>query len=144
MPHPHKNIKPSHQKPIPAASNKSLAPPAKNNKTASQPIRHTPEIESMLKKIRTMKVDLNTKLQLLYERGKRMGVDVDSIMGNPANFTPAQWAAMQRETEKLSEKIDEVLFPILGPKKKTKTTAALTKERKGKTLGSRKKWMPVR
>ncbi len=144
MPHPHKNIKPSHQKPTESGSNKpSSSPEASKKKERPAPPKN-PEIEAMLKKIRGMKTDLSTKLQLLYERGKRMGIDVEGIMGNPVNFTPAQWATIQRDKEMLSNKIDEVLFPILGPKKKTKSTAVLTKERKGKTLGSRKKWMPMR
>jgi hypothetical protein len=68
----------------------------------------------------------------------------NDYLDNPKNFSPREWEIVQKNKHLLEEKVWDVvgleLKPATGPKRREN----LAGERKGKTLGARKKWIPMK
>jgi hypothetical protein len=105
-----------------------------------------PEISSMMGKIREMQSDLQSRFDKLY---KDTGMDASKIkdfIDNPKNFLPTDWEFLQQNKKILEDKVWNAVGEELKPthEKTIRTRANIADERKGKTLGSRKKWLPMR
>lgn len=105
-----------------------------------------PEIREMLGKIKAMQSDLQARFNLLYQETGMDAERLKTFMDNPKNFLPKDWEYLQQNKQLLEEKVwtavGEELRPT--PDKKIRTRANPADERKGKTLGSRKKWLPMK
>lgn len=122
----------------------SKSSPKKKN--AAEPAKRKykdPEIDEMMRKIHDMRHDLLTKLEYIrYKAGLNFD-DLQRFMDNPKNFTPAEWEKMQQTKMNIGEKA----WAAIGVDLKEKAAQAkMVKpgDRKHKTLGARKKWIPVR
>lgn len=141
------------KKPVPASSLTSVP---KKIETTQQPqpqkvitpenllnLHRDPEINEMLNKMYRMQEDLQTKLKQIYDANGISSNQIRNFLNNPGNFPPDVWQKIQMQRDALEKKIREVL-PTYAKKTKTGHIAGMTsKERKSKTLGARKKWIPM-
>lgn len=101
-----------------------------------------PEIAAMLKQIDDMKQDLERKFEVIRNKMGWSAEDVHEYLNNPKNFPPKEWEKIQQTKKALGDKVWAAIGTHLKPKPKTRENIA--GERKGKTLGGRKKWIPMR
>lgn len=110
------------------------------------PPPHIPSEEELLeifKKIYSMRDDLEKKFESFYEKSGFSPKELESFFSNPNNFSIEKWEKLQSMRESLENKIQTFVgVPVKSAKNKSKTASA--KERKGKTIGARKKWIPMR
>lgn len=101
-----------------------------------------PETQAMLQKIRTMQADLQQKFDALYKKAKMTPTEFKNYLDDPKNFSKKEWDFVQSNRYALEEKVWDVvgleLKPATGHKREN-----ISHERKGKTLGARKKWIPM-
>jgi len=105
------------------------------------------ELTQTLEKISKMRRDLEKKLEDLYEQSGMSREQLQSYMENPQNVGTPMWDRIQQRREELSEKLSGMIGAeekIRATAKKTQEADKITKNRKGKTLGNRKKWIPIR
>lgn len=105
------------------------------------------EMTQMLEKINKMRRDLEKKLEDLYDQSGLSKEQLQAYMDNPQNVGTPQWQKIQQRREELSEK----LYGMIGAEERIRSMAKKnqeveknTKARKSKTLGNRKKWIPIR
>ena len=145
-----------------AGSKKPLKPAKKASSTASsstptdpvsvnippvgvQPKKFTidPEINKMLEQIFKMREDLQKKLDDIFQKTGLSRAEIESFLNNPNNYPPGKWEKFQNEKKLLEDK----LYVALGIDRKHKAKQEdikTAKERKGKFLGGRKNWIPIR
>lgn len=101
------------------------------------------DAEQMLSKIDEMKQSLDKQLGDLYEEGKKHHIDLDRFFGDIKQLSPQNIEKLKDLQKSLLEKLNNTIVPdscIGAPKK---TLVKMSKERKAKTLGARKKWIPM-
>lgn len=102
------------------------------------------EVRAMLMRIHEMKNDLEKKLTNIYEKAAISKIDIEEFLENSDNFTKKEWDRIQKNKEALIQNLSLVFTPEDTVRRQPKSKEKLTKERRGKTLGVRKKWIPVR
>lgn len=103
------------------------------------------ETQEMIAKIRTMQADLQSRFDVLYKKSGKTPEQLMEYLNNPKNFLPKDWEFIQKHKQVLENRVWDVVGEELKPvKNKIRTRANLDDERKGKTLGARKKWLPMR
>lgn len=112
------------------------------------PIQRVPqdsEIKEMMGQIKTMQSDLQSRFDQLYQESGMDAEQLKTFMENPKNFFPKDWEYLQQNKHVLEEKVWTAVGEELKPKANAhiRTRANIADERKGKTLGSRKKWLPM-
>lgn len=110
--------------------------------TPKKPVHRDPEIAAMLKQIDEMQNDLQNKFDHIKSQAGLTTEDIQDFMNNPKNFTPKQWEQIEQTKNELGNKVWAAIGLELKPKPRTRENIA--GERKGKTLGGRKKWIPMR
>ena len=102
-----------------------------------------PEMDAIFAKIYTMKEDIDSKLNQLTDITGMSSQEITTYLTNPNNFTPKQWEKMEKDRKATEEK----LYLGLGVAAKQQTTKKVLekkdRERRGKMIGARKKWMPM-
>jgi len=121
------------------------APKPKSTPPASEAKEEEPtDMKQMFDKMRTMHRELKESLEKTFEKtGINPKHFEDSL--KLAKSTPL-WTEGQKEKQLLEQKVAEAIgttVPRAKTEKERKETH-MSKERKGKTLGSRKKWIPVK
>jgi len=106
-----------------------------------------PEIEEMMKKITYMKEDLNDKIESLKKKTGPGADRLRKILEDPSNFSPKEWDDIQLAKKLLGDKLYGIIGkpaekPVEKPVEEKIQSRPST--RKAKTLGSRKKWIPMR
>src|SRR4051812_46676827 len=98
----------------------------------------------MLTKMQRMHDELELKLDQIYQNS---GIDpgaVKNYLNNPNNFNSREWERIQSQRETmwsrmgLKSSVDEEKF------KKQQELDKVSKERKSKSLGARRNWIPMR
>lgn len=102
------------------------------------------EVRAMLMRIHEMKNDLEKKLTNIYEKAALSKIDIEEFLDNSDNFTKKEWDRIQKNKDALIQNLSLVFTPEDTVRKQPKSKEKLAKERRGKTLGVRKKWIPVR
>ena len=103
-----------------------------------------PEINLILNKMVKVKESFESKLNEIYEDNGLTQMQVESYLNNPSNFSPQDWSKIQTQRDELENQINIVLN-----KSRKKSTglhdekSQQSKDRKAKTLGSRKNWIPM-
>lgn len=78
------------------------------------------------------------------EAFQKAGVDpkeLSKYCENPDNFTPSQWLRYKQRKEQVEMQITGLSKENLSKVKEAKAKSQVSKERRGKTLGSRKNWL---
>lgn len=102
------------------------------------------EVNSMLKRILDIKADLENQLNNIYAKAEVKRIDIKKYLDNPKNFSATEWNKVQKDKDSLVEQIVLLFTPETQIQKVAKSKEKLTKERKGKTLGSRRNWIPMK
>lgn len=122
-------------------------PPQSSPPSADKKNYTDSETVEMLEKMNTMRRDLEKKLEGLYQQSGMSGDELQAYLDNPKNVGEVLWEKIQQQRQELSDK----LYKMVGIEEKARSTIKKSKEkeeavkkRKGKTLGTRKKWIPIR
>lgn len=104
-----------------------------------------PEINMMLNKMARMQEDIRARLNEIYNSSGVSFNQIKNFLDNPSNFPPDVWQKIQSQRDVLEKRIGDVLQSIA---KKPKAgpmgmKGEVSKERKSKTLGSRRNWIPM-
>lgn len=106
-----------------------------------------PDINQMLNKMYRMQDDLQSRLTQIYDENSISSNQVKNFLDNPSNFPPEVWQKIQNQRDSLENKIGAVLKTYARKKKKgiigMNQKEGVSKERKSKTLGSRRNWIPM-
>jgi hypothetical protein len=103
----------------------------------------TPELEELFAKMYAMKDDLDAKLNKVGELVGMSTKEISSYLNNPNNFSPAQWEKMQADRKKVEQQLYLGMGQEVKEKKAKKVLEKKAKERRGKMIGSRKKWLQM-
>lgn len=102
------------------------------------------QIAEMFERARRMKEEIESKLQEVYDKTGMTRKQVQNYMQNPKNFTVQEWQNIQIGRQDWEGR----LYNLIGQEYKAKREKVVqdqnSKERKGKTLGARKNWIPMR
>lgn len=119
-----------------------VANPAQSQKTyGDQDI----EVFEMFQRMRDMRRDLDNKLSELRNKGQSYQFDVDRYIESNKGLYSKDLEKVKQEEQAFTDQVKSLFTPETCIKKNPKTKDQLTHERKGKTLGARKKnWIPIR
>lgn len=118
----------------------------RRKKETAQKVPQDPEIRDMVGQIKTMQDDLKSRFDQLYVETGMNEDQLKTFMDNPKNFLPADWEFLQKNKNVLEEKVWNAVGEELKPKPQSAVRSSRTNpndERKGKTLGARKKWLDM-
>lgn len=108
-----------------------------------------PEVEAMMARMKELQDDVKNKLQKIYQSHGVTEEQVAKYLSNPKNFTPFEWEQLKQAQDLIRSQNtmsllikDQTATSALV--KKAKKPEELARERKGKTLGARKQWLPMR
>ncbi|MCE5315788.1 MAG: hypothetical protein LLG04_00305 [Parachlamydia sp.] len=106
----------------------------------SQPgVYRDPEVNEMMRQIREMNEDLQSQMESV---SKKSGLSYDELQRLvQKNAAPGDLELLKKNMDELGEKIKGA---VGTPPPKPKQRENLAGERKAKTLGARKKWIPMR
>jgi hypothetical protein len=102
-----------------------------------------PDIDNMLKKMRTMDKDLQLRMDKVAELSGMSPREVMHFIENPDNFPAKQWSLMQQKKRELEEKIYAGIGVEYHKRILKKKKNKVQKGRSGKTLGYRKGWIQM-
>jgi hypothetical protein len=125
---------------------KVQAPPTKKT-PESEFGNNDPETAMMIEQMSEMRLKLNEKLGDLYDLGKKHHLDVDQLLQTRSNLNPKELDQIFQQSALLETQMTGVIKSRGGiaKQKHPQSKETLEKERKGKTLGARKKnWISVR
>jgi uncharacterized protein YdcH (DUF465 family) len=126
---------------------KSATPKKTKNPSKNSPKSHSdPELAEMLSQLHFMKSDLKSKFEEICRKSGLTIEQIENWIQTPKNLSPAEAAKLKSEREALADEVWQTLGPHLRPKAKTSVTTMRNNpdnERKAKTLGARKRWLPV-
>jgi hypothetical protein len=110
------------------------------------PFKHNkdPETEEMLKKMKDMKEDLKNKIDLIKNKNSAEAKQFKKMLENPSNFSKKEWNDIQKAKKLLGDKIWQAIGKPETPEEGLQSSPSNPMNRKAKTLGSRKKWIPMR
>lgn len=103
-----------------------------------------PETEKIFEQMFKMRDELQNRLGDFYEKTGFSASEVEKFFNNPNNFTQEKWAKIQRDRSELEKKIYNVLGVEVKLQKQKVEKEQTSKERKAKSLGMRKNWIPIR
>jgi hypothetical protein len=121
--------------------------PEKSEKPQIPKVISLPSNQDTLAELAKMKETHAKFTNQFDETLKKAGHDqatLSKFCQNPSNFTKEQWEALQKKKEGLELMFSGLSKEALEEKKKKKAQATASKERRGKTLGSRKNWLDMR
>ncbi len=104
-------------------------------------LHRDPEINVMLNKMYRMQEDIHNRLEQIYNNSGLSTSQIKNFLNNPGNFPPEIWQRIQGQRDIFEKKIVEVLQ--IYAKKPKKEHISGSKERKAKTLGARRNWIPM-
>jgi hypothetical protein len=102
-----------------------------------------PELDSIFAKMYAMKDDLDAKFNKVSELIGMTSKEIASYLNNPNNFTPSQWEKMQADKKKAEEQLYLGTGKEAKEKKAKKVIEKQAKDRRGKMIGARKKWLQM-
>lgn len=109
-------------------------------------LHHDPEINSMLNKMYRMQDNIQLKLNEIYDSSGVSSKQITNFLNNPSNFPPDVWQKIQQQRDTLEKKIGDVLKSYVKKPKSgyiSGKSDGVSKERKSKTLGARRNWIPM-
>lgn len=121
-------------------SNAAPPPPSDNRR---RKVQLNPELTRMLERIFEMREDIRKQMEAIFEKTGLSQLEIENFLNNPRNYPPGKWEKIQNEKKMLEEKLDKALG-ITKKQKAQQQEAKTAKDRKGKLLGSRKNWIPMR
>lgn len=99
-----------------------------------------PETQEMLQRIKEMKDDLDSKIEEIKNQTGPAAEHFKKLLTNQVELSPQEWDDIQLAKKLLGDKLWDSMNQVKEPPKAPPTPS----NRKGKTLGARKKWIPMR
>ncbi len=91
------------------------------------------------------RVEIDKLIDNFLERSDFTKEALEKILSNPDNFTPAQWERFQSRIAKMEKDAERASgIKNLKQKEEKKKLESKAAKTKGKSLGSRKKWLPMK
>lgn len=106
-------------------------------------IFNDPQLKEWIEKMDLMQRELENKTNSLLEKGGHTPLSIKRYLDDPKNFSPQDWQLIQQQRDQLEADLGLAIDPSFRKLKKTQETKVMSKERKGKTLGSRKNWLDM-
>lgn len=103
-----------------------------------------PQVKEWIEKIEGLHKEIDDKIHHLLDQKGLSPASVKRYLEDPSNFDPVQLEMIRNGRDALESTIGSALGANMKMFKQTKVNAQVTKGRKGKTLGGRKKWMDMR
>lgn len=94
-----------------------------------------------LKSMQEMHSKIEKQLEEAYQKAGVDPKELSKYCENPDNFTPGQWLRYKQSKELVETQITGLSKETLSKNKEEKAKSQVSKERRGKTLGSRKNWL---
>lgn len=113
-------------------------------KESSTPILGDQDIQEMFDKMIEMRQELDKKTDELKDAIALTKQDINAFFSNSKNFTPEQWSIIQQNRTELEQKAFMIVGKDPNKVRQKQLESKETKARKGKTLGSRRNWIPMR
>lgn len=113
----------------------------KEKKGESTINRKDPEVQQMLEKIQAMREDLDTKIDLIKGKKGPIAEHCRKILENECSLSSLEKDEIQLAKKLLADKVWDSVEKETNPVEEKENPLS---NRKAKTLGSRKKWIPVR
>jgi hypothetical protein len=125
-PHSHKRKK-SKKAPIPPSSSKESSM----------------TIKEMLDRIKQLQKDLGTSIESIQQTGGDQLKKITKLLEDKSNFSETEWNQIEAHKKELSATFRKA-ESIVKMEKEHQETKKISKERKGKTLGARRRWIDMR
>lgn len=138
-PHTSKPFKPK----IPRSREEIVHSPS-SNEEMSKISQHDVDTNKLLEKIFLMRQELEEKLNDIYEKTGIPRDEIERFINNPKNFSGAEWENIAKEKKQLEDQLYAILKLEKRHPTKKEVSDQASKDRKGKVLGGRKKWIPIR
>lgn len=103
----------------------------------------TDDVIQKLQKMQEKHTKLVGQIEEIFQKSGVDPKELERYCENPSNFTPIQWTRVQERKEEIETSITGMSRENLRKSKDEKAKTQVTKERRGKTLGSRKKWLDM-
>lgn len=136
-------LKPKPKRPVEPPSAPSKPPPPKET-PAGKKKHYDPETDQLLEKIFRMREDLEQKLNTIYEKTGLPRAEIERFLSDRKNFPGDRWERIEKEKKDLEQRLYHVLKMEKREVSKKEAEFKAEKDRKGKFLGGRKKWIPIR
>lgn len=105
----------------------------------------TEKVLKNLERIMKMRDDLAVKLDEIFKKANITPEILENFLNNPDNFTKEQWQNIQKQKELYKLKLSGLVSKkAIAKHKENLKKKAAGGERSRKTLGGRKKWIPMR
>lgn len=102
------------------------------------------EIAEMFTRMHEIRNDLESQLKEIRKKGEEIKFDVDAYLEKTTNFRPSDVEKNIQDQKALQDQVNAICPPEACIQKLKKNADKLTQERKSKSLGSRKNWIPTR
>lgn len=112
--------------------------------TASPPAATADGLALQFERAKENYLDIQKRLDDVYMSTGWTSSALDDYFNNPNNFAPAEWKVIQMQMEQMQTRFTGKTTAEKQNQDKAKSEEKKAAERKGKTLGSRKKWIPMR
>lgn len=129
----------------PAKTPKRLVKKKKTTTTSVRPrlSLKNPELEALFDKMYAMRDDLQAKFNKVGEMLGMSSKEISVYLNNPNNFSPSQWAKMQMDKKRAEEQLYLGMGKGEKEQRAKKAIEKQAKERRGKMIGARKKWLQM-
>jgi hypothetical protein len=141
----------SHSSNIFDEAGKKSAPSKKNEAALPLEVPSMPnvtisddQLAEMFERAKRMKVEIEEKLQEVYDKTGLTRKQVETYMKDPKNFTVQEWQNIQIGRKDWEGRLEHLMGQEYKQKRAKAVQDQSSKERKGKTLGARKNWIPMR
>lgn len=120
-----------------------VAPNKQPNASNAERLKDS-EVVEMFTRMHEIRHDLESQLQEVRKKGEEIQFNVDAYIEKTTNFRPFDIEKNIQDQKEFKDKVNAIFPPEACIQKLKKSTDKLTQERKSKSLGSRKKWIPTR
>lgn len=102
------------------------------------------EIINMVERIQFLQKDLESKVNILKEKIPMTYSNIGKFLNDKENFPPEQWSAIEENRAELEKKLWSMVGDDPKKVKEKHQVDKDTKELRGKGLGARRNWIPIR
>lgn len=104
------------------------------------------DVEKMIVRVREMHDEIDRKLDDIFQKSGWSTKQIKMYLDNPNNFSHEEWERIQKERKNLLNtlKTDSELEKEQSQSSKPKEPEVSGKERRGKMIGARRNWIPMR
>lgn len=121
---------------------KAKVTPSETSAFEEQKLPKNDENQEIINRIRRMSEELEAKLDNVYKETGLSENQLQEYLSDPRHFTPGTWEKIELVKKRFGIKMWDALG-LSYKKRKIQLEEKNTKERKAKTLGERRKWIPI-